>query len=327
MTTKLDRRRATIGLMIAALAGGCALTSCSNETSPSSSLPPADLSLLVASAQRTMTIVGRAENILVRDCMDEAGFEFYVESTANTEIPLENGFALFAGDLTPESAPDSGYGPYVDSPFFSELSSVDGEETDREFSSEAQQRNFDYFANLSADDQAAYNEAFNGGPDAEVITLEDGAQTSAEGCLTDARKEVLGEKWLDVFLTFNKLQMALAQINLEVDPGVLSATENWRACMAEAGYVFDDVSEAIRAGIALRGNSVQPTSEEINQAVADATCRASSDLASVTEQAFERSERQVIEQNLDVLLAWGELEVMILAEASQILGVTYEPAA
>ncbi len=94
----------------------------------------------------------------------------------------------------------------------------------------------------------------------------------------------------------------------------------------DLGYDFESVGDAISAGVALRGDAVQPTSEEIDQAVADANCQASSDLPGALHRAFDRQQQQVIEDNLDVLLAWRDLEVMILERSSEILGITYEPA-
>jgi len=314
---------AAMVLILAGVMSGC---SGSESDGSSTDLPPADLSLLVASAHRTMTIETRAENILIRDCMQEAGFEFYVESSASTDVPIDEGFALFAGEMTAESAPVTGYGPFLDSPFFQVASSAADDVVAPESSATSEARNADYYFGLSEGDQVAYEQAFDGGPDAQRITFDDGTQTSAEGCLSDARREVLGDQWLDVVVTFNALQLALAQIDISADPEFSAAATDWSACMADAGYAFDSLGDAIVAGIALRGDAVQPTAEEIDQAVADVSCQESVDLANASQRAFDRLERQAIEDNLDVLLAWETLEPMILEHASAILGVTYEPA-
>jgi hypothetical protein len=158
------------------------------------------------------------------------------------------------------------------------------------------------------------------------VTLEDGMGIPAEGCVSDAALDVLGDQRFDVYLTFNKVQRLIGQLVLEGDPEYDSAFGSWQTCVAAEGFEFDSVADAISAGVALRGDAVQPTALEISQAVTDARCQAEADLPGATQRAFDRKQREVLDESLDLLLTWHDIEVMILERSSAILGVTYEPA-
>lgn len=319
---------ATSRLALAALVA-VSLQGCTTGGRGGEELPIEDLSLLVAGAQRTMTIETRAENVLIRDCMKQAGFEFFIESAAAVVPDVDGGsYALFVGQITEESASTTGYGPFVDSPFFapnepdpSKPSDVD----DAAFNESSHARNNKYYEELSPEDQRAYLVAFEGDGDDTRVTLDDGVSIPNVGCLADASREVLGEERLDVILTFNEVQNLMGNLETEGDSDLVAASEDWRVCMLESGYDFETVPEAIAAGVALRGDAVQPTANEIDQAVADAFCQASSDLPGATQRAFDSEQRQVIEDNTDLLLAWQGLEVVILERSSRVLGFTYEP--
>ncbi len=326
MSTEVCTRRTVVvaAVVISILAG--VLSGCAESAGSSTALPTADLSLLVASAHRTMNIESRAENTVVRDCMEQAGFEFYVDSSTPTEFSNDQGYSIFAGVMTAESAPVTGYGPFLDSPYFQAEASTAGGAVDPEDSVSSETRNADYYFGLPKGDQVAYEEALDGGPDARQITLDDGTQFSAEGCRAEARRVVLGDQWFDVIVTFNAVQLTLIQLDISADPEFSAAAASWKSCMAEAGYRFDTLGDAIAAGIALRGDAVQPTVEETRQAATDVMCQDLSRLADASHRAFDRLERKTIEDNLDTLLSWEAQEPKILERASAILGVTYEPA-
>ena len=306
-----------------AVTAGCGGSDAVGESFDADSV---DLSLLVASAHRAMTIENQAENILIRDCMKEAGFEFYVDLVTPSDFPIEQGFQIYAGVMTSESAPQTGYGPFLDSPYFSSTSSDTDEPIDPAETENAETRNAEYYFALSSLEQAAYEIAFNGGHDGTRITLDDGTEISGEGCVADARKEVLGEQWLDVIVTFNSLQMSLGQLDIQSDTEFAAAAMEWRSCMADYGYEFEGLGDAISAGISLRGESVKPTSEELDQAVADVSCQDSADLAGASQRAYERLQGDVVEENVSTLLAWREFESTILERSSAVLGVTFETA-
>jgi hypothetical protein len=304
-----------------------AVSGCSGAPGATEELPIQDVSLLVASAQRTMGIETAAENVLIRDCMAQAGFEFYLPDAGAVDPGVgEGAFILFVNEISEDSAVKSGYGAYVDSPFFGGLTFEQQVSDDAEFAASAQAHNSEYYFSLSPDDQQAYEIAFDGGPDGERVTLEDGMGIPAEGCIADSARDVLGDERFDVYLMFNKVQRLMSQLDLEGDPEYDPAFGSWQACMADGGYEFDSVTDAISAGVALRGDAVQPTALEIDQAVTDARCQAEADLPGATQRAFDRKQREVLDESLDLLLTWHDMEVMILERSSAILGVTYEPA-
>ena len=94
--------------------------------------------------------------------------------------------------------------------------------------------------------------------------------------------------------------------------------------MVEAGYPFESPYEAIAAGVSLRGNSVAATEAETKQAVADASCQQGSGLPEVMQAAYSRVQQSLMEDNVELILAWSQLEESLLARSSEILGVDFE---
>jgi len=281
---------------------------------------PEDVLLLVSNAHRTMSIVNQAENILIRDCMVAAGFEFNIDRTTRSYDSPDPSLTPFVGVMTLDDAEQHGYEAFVGSPYFA------GAMVDNDtLAADYEAMNREYREGLSPSDREEYDKAFDGGADKTWIALDDGSAMPAEGCLASSRHEVLGEDWLDVMVTFNAVQMVPLQLDINGDPDVISAGNAWRSCMEDAGYHFDTVSDAIAAGVAMRGVSVQPSAEEIAQAVADVYCQEDADLAQTTQQALDRAQQRVAEENLDVLLAWESVQEGVLQRASDIIGVTYTP--
>lgn len=306
-----------IGAMVAGSLAGC-----SDNRPPIDESQLADISLLGASVQRTLLISTRAENVYVQQCMNDAGFEFFVvDDASQVEAPHES-LELFVGEITEESAPTGGYGPYVDSPLFNSGVTAASDDGGAE---STQSRSVAYFDSLSEADQAAWGIAFDGGPDGERIVLTDGTSIPAQGCLGEAMDKVHGDALVDYVLLSNKIQRLLLGVNLDNDPGYSAAMTSWRGCMAKEGYAFDSVAQAIAAGVALRGNAVQPTDAEISQAVTDAACQTDANLLEVTLGAVDREARTLVDENLALILAWRELEATLLKRCGEILGFTYEP--
>ncbi len=306
---------------IGALVTG-SLAGCTDGQPPLDRSQLADISLLGASVQRTLLISTRAENVFAQECMNDAGFEFFVVDDASQVDTPDEALMLFVGEITEESAPTSGYEPYVDSPLFNPDVVAASDEGATE---SPQSRSVAYFDSLSEADQAAYEIAFDGGPDGERIVLIDGTSIPAQGCLRQAMEEVHGDALVDYVLMSNKIQRLLFSVNLEDGPAYSAAVASWRTCMAKEGYAFDSVAQAIAAGVALRGDDVQPTDVEIAQAVTDVTCQANANLVDVTLDAVDREGRMLVDENLALILAWSELEATLLKRCGEILGFNYEP--
>jgi hypothetical protein len=300
------------------------LTSCTDVGREPLEAVPDNLEEILASAHRTMTIKTAAENVLIRDCMQSQGFEFFVDSVVDIEeITGRQQLEIFIGQLTVETAPTTGYGPYVDSPYFA---SADAMEDEVDFESSSQGRNSAYYNDLSAADKDAYEVVFRGDSNGTYIQLDDGTGIPTSGCVGEAGKELLGEKLVDVTLAFNRVQNVVAQLNVADDVTLIETSEEWAACMSDKGYNFSSVGDAIAAGVALRGDAVAAQDDEIAQAIADAECQASVDLAAEVIRAYERKQSELIAGHLDDILAWYALEDVVLAKSSAVLGVTYEPA-
>jgi len=324
--TTVVRRRVNFLHLAVIVILSTSMSACVGSGGPAKEAPFDDVSQLITSAQRTMAIETAAENLLLRECMSEAGFEFYVQDPTMVDPGVEDeAIQLLVNEITEDSATLSGYGEYVDSPFFGQPNAELEARDDEEFSATSHSRNNEYFNMLSTIDRQAYLVAFEGGPEGERVTLDDGTGIPAGGCIGAAGDEVLGDQKLTVYETFTSVQSLARQVALEGDPEYDAAFESWQSCMQADGYDFASVSEAISAGVTLRGDSVQPTSGEIDQALTDAKCQLQSDLPSVTESAFSRKQREVLDGSLDLLLTWHDVEEMVLTRSSQVLGITYEP--
>jgi len=254
--------------------------------------------------QDTLMLVERAENILIRECMESHGFEFHapfdlvLETEARSEIEL----------LTTELAMKSGYGIFL-SPLASEKS-------------ELEQRETDYLESLTTAERDRYIEVLTGGEDTDYIEIEtsEGAvfTTESGGCLRYATKAVFGADIKDVMGVFFELQQ-IANVDLPKSQDVVDAESLWKRCMSASGYYdVENPSEAMEGGIALRSELGTLSTEEMYLAAADAQCRIDSDIVSITKQTIIAKDAKFVDNNELLISIWAKFEQQMLNNAQEI---------
>lgn len=266
----------------------------------------ADLPQIVAEAQRAMILLERAENILITACMAEAGFEYYAPTDADV-VPFVGSIGI--GALTPEIADRDGYSLYLPEP---------AEDLDQ--ISDLFAKGNSYLESLTPSERDRYFAALEGEGDSSASESESGMEVLLDGCIGEARRELLGDRVLETFDTFNTVQFL--QVNVWDDSEVAAAVGTWQSCMRDSGYRYEHPDEAVAAGIQLRGDNVEPSGEELDLAVSDAECRLESGLISTIEEASRRMNAAVIEENEQLLATWAEIERFVLERAGEVLGVT-----
>jgi hypothetical protein len=297
------------------LAGGACSGADESLAGSDSEAGGANLTLTIGQAQRTMVIAQQAENTLVEQCLTKLGYRF--PNSVNIPVPVVRIPEL---PFTPETAEHDGYGVYIDN----EPPGSGGAE--RNSLSPAFNT---YVDSLSPTELKQFMSALRGNGDEEAIIVNfgDGGELGLPmgGCTGDARRQLYGERVLEVFETFNTLQFLVPPS--ASDPKIQEKDSEWATCMKTAGFTYDSVSDAIEAGIALRGDQVSPPSQELTLATGDAKCRADTDYAATIEAHLAKRDAQLVVENEQLLTSWGELEQFVLSRSGQVLGVdlTSEP--
>lgn len=292
-------------LVIAACGTSSEAESPGSESEPAEAAAVrADLVEIVAGAQRAMILAERAGNVLIARCMEEKGFEFHGPTITDVG-GVEHG--LTVGSLTPESAQEDGYGAYLPS-------SMGPDPTDPLL-----EAGREYYESLSPDDQQRYTEVLMGRGDEDSVVLESGIGINMGGCLGQSRRELLGDRVLEVYEVFNTVQFL--RVDVSEDPAVREAERAWRSCVQASGYRFERPAEAVAAGVVMRGDAIEPSPEEIALAVADAECRVESGIVQAAEEAFGRLNQEMLRENERLLASWAAMERYVLERSGEVLGV------
>ena len=309
-------------LIIPSASPGAASPSGAENASPDSQQPPGgiveiadpggapltdavqtELQEIVGRAQQAMILLERAENIIVEKCMDEAGFQYHGPTDANVPLRIsEDSIGL----LRPDIAQRLGYGPYVNPP-----SEEANQIRDLMAAGDA------YFQSLTPDEQVRYLRTLEGQGDQGAIETNSGMRVLVDGCIGEARVTLLGDRLLEVFDTFTRVQFL--QTNAWAAPEVLEALQVWKDCMRESGFGYEHPNGAVGHGLELRGNSPNASQAEIDLATADADCRIQAQLTPLVEDTAARLNREVVESNQQLLTAWGEIELSVRDRAANVL--------
>lgn len=213
-----------------------------------------------------------AEQVLVVDCMEREGFDYWVWGVPAPEDLKGGGYLL--SDV--EWAREHGYG---------------SEQSDRMEEIQREDPNHAYANGLAGAEQRRYSVALNGSTTGSMLTAElpggGGIQASPRGCLAESKDRLYGdfETWFQV----EKVALHLGELyvpDLLEDQRFVRAQREWSDCLREAGYDYPD-PPAIRDDLARLTNSHPPADAfEIEQdlAVAEATCATT---ASFSETAHE----------------------------------------
>jgi hypothetical protein len=266
-----------------------------------------DLPEIVGGAQRVMILLERAENVLIAQCMADAGFDHFAPTDTDVDAYI---YEEQTGVLTPEVADREGYGVYLSEP------GIEATATGALL-----ERDHDYYGSLTPREQERHQATLEGEGDSGAILLDSGFSIGVDGCIGEARQELLGDRMLEVFDTFHAVQ--LLRVDVWRDPTVQQALTGWQNCMLQFGYGFENPDEATNAGLQMRAdNNLQPSADEFTLAAADADCRTTSGLIVVVEDALVRLNSQAVNENENLLATWAELEQFVVDRAGKTLGMT-----
>jgi len=237
-----------------------------------------------------------AEQVLIRDCMAAAGFEYFVpDRSTYARDPAEHAYfelERFPYDASVEGVP---YAPRVRS-------------TDQ-----APDPNRTYVLGLSPAAQAAYSEAVASG---EMTAPVLGMQMPSQGCSAEARRQLYGD--LETFMVsgFVVNLDSTTRFAAETDDRVVTAMADWSACMTESGFTFESFYEARNAAAGSQA------SQAVAIAAADADCTTKSGLGVVFHTAYDEHFNELLDENADLLNQYVAARATAIEKATSLLAAS-----
>ncbi|WP_216678324.1 hypothetical protein [Streptomyces sp. MNP-20] len=215
----------------------------------------------------------RAEQLLLRACMRERGFEY--RPVPQNPVPQAREFPYVLDDVA--WARKHGYGSDIQR----ELARVREKDVNQR-----------YFRSLPPDRRAQALRAANG-RDANGVTAHapDGTvlQRSTEGCQSHAEQVLYGDlaAWFQARVTLDSLP-AMRHGQVKDDPAFGRAVEPWARCMRAGGHPYASPAQLREDALPGPGEPALAQRKEIRLAVAEARCAADSGLAR-TAHALDRT--------------------------------------
>lgn len=227
-----------------------------------------------------LDLLHTAEQVLLRDCMRQAGFEIWI--SPREPVPESREFPYGVDDVS--WARRHGYGSDIER----ELTAA------RE--NDPNQR---YFQSLPPERRAAALIAANGErPEGLTVTTPDGGtfNRSDRGCQTEAERQLYGDVavWFRVVSTVDALDGIRTQRVL-ADARYTEAVRPWAECMRIAGRPYASPAD-LRTTLAPAMQSLS-RHEEISLAVTEATCAHSSGLAATAAKLDRQHGNDLRRQN------------------------------
>ncbi|MCH0543283.1 hypothetical protein I3F58_27780 [Streptomyces sp. MUM 203J] len=283
------RRALAVGVAGATVAG-LAVTGCADTGNPSGPVRPRSHAASGNAPNQDRAPQGRelddserillqrAEQTLVKRCMEKAGFTYWVGPLPTVDDLKGGGYVL----TDVEWARKHGYGSRLD---------------EKAQAAQRNDRNHAYANALPRQEYVRYSRTLEGGPSSKMLTVElptgDIIRTPRESCLADAKGRLYGD-----FATWFRAEKIATNVNslyvahLIGDKRFVSALADWSTCMREAGHDYEDPTEVRER---LPGLTEDMTNEkafaaEVQLAVAEATCATETPLAD-TARALESEYR------------------------------------
>jgi hypothetical protein len=275
-------RTSTVTLLVtlAALAAGCAAQP---------AVPAPDTQVL-----------HDAEQLVLRDCMAKAGFEYRI--TPPPSVPDQREFPYVVDDV--EWARKHGYGSDIQ------------RELDALRADDPNQR---YFQSLPADRRPAAAAAANGTRPVGLTAKEPDGLTvthSDQGCRTEVFRELYGDPqtWFQASTTVNALK-ALRAKRVTVDPKFVAALVPWSSCMHATGYDYESPTD-------LRARQPErplPFADEQRMAVTEASCAVHTGLAATANALDAHYEAELSKDYQAALDTLHRLQQAALPHARDLL--------
>ncbi|GAA3007951.1 hypothetical protein Sfulv_51790 [Streptomyces fulvorobeus] len=259
---------------------------------------------------REEILVRRAEQLLVKECMEKAGFTYWVGALPTVDDLSGNG--SFLTDVG--WAKRNGYG----SRLHAKAQNIQRDDP-----------NSAYAKTLSQEQGVRYSDALLGSPSSGMLTAElpagGAVQTPRDSCLADAKGRLYGdfETWFRAEKTATNLTPLYAA-DLVKDQRFTGAVKEWSACMRAAGHDYADPSQAreklpeLTEGLSEeKGYAV-----EVDLAVAEATCANKTPLTRRARALETEYRRKQLPHHGDHIAIYQRMSLDALARAEAITGST-----
>ncbi|WP_328501898.1 hypothetical protein OG828_20005 [Streptomyces sp. NBC_00457] len=255
-------------------------------------------------------VVRRAEQMLVKECMEEKGFKYWVGALpAVDDLKGDGAFLTDVG-----WAKRHGYGSRLQK----KAQNVHRDD-----------RNNAYAKTLPREERARYSDTLLGSMSSGTLTAElptgTTVQTSRDSCLADAKGRLYGdfETWFRAEKTATNLT-PLYQSDLVKDRRFTAAVKQWSACMRAAGHDYADPPEAREKLPELtKGLSEEKAyAVEVGLAVAEATCANETPLARTARALDNEYREKRLTRYGDDIAAYERMSLDALARAEEITGST-----
>ncbi|MFT2017256.1 hypothetical protein ACMA1D_15635 [Streptomyces sp. 796.1] len=288
-------------LAVAGVAAWCATRDSGPAGGRAADEESGDMALRPLTTQES-SLLHRAEQILLRDCMRKRGFTYRM--VPENPIPEAREFPYVIDDVT--WARQHGYGSDID------------RKVERIRAADPNQK---YFRSLSPERRAAALVAANGARPKGLTALPpDGVrlQRSDEGCRTESERALYGDvaAWFEATSTTEALP-DMARRRVIADPRFSRATRPWSACMREAGHSYAtpaDLREKLPPRERARlGRRLVPL------AVTEAECARSSGLARVANELDHQYRRQLERQYRRAVETEQRLQLAALTRARPVI--------
>lgn len=304
------RRRAHVGMLLIL---GVVLAGCAQSVARSPVDPPtgeaAEMGQLLGSLHQDRSLMSEAADVVIQDCMAQKGWTYSDTGVDVDAASPTTGAYTIDYDLTPQEAAEQGYAFYIK----------------RLQPNPERARMLEHLRGLTKQQRQAYQEAVDGGPDAEG-DYGQGIGGPTEGCLVEARRQVRGPKWQRVSVLDSELQALnhTAMQRVQSDQRLADATDAWRSCMNDAGFDVDSpeaaVDRLIPDGKPSESSRHEPSQAEIDLATADAECRGQAELHQTWTELVRRHRANVAVENPDLVGEWSDLRDTFLPNVRELLG-------
>ncbi|MFB4422296.1 hypothetical protein C5F59_014535 [Streptomyces sp. QL37] len=279
--------RRKFSISVAVVAAACITAGCGTGTdgTRSSAKRPKSESVAISDSElRDLTVpeemeIEYAEYALVKECMENKGFKYWVGPVASTDARRAGRYVI--DDIA--WAKKYGYGRAFD----------EAAEKDRR-----DHPNVRYPNALQRKDRIRYNTALNGDYD-DVLSVELPAggtvETPRTGCWAGARTQLYGD--LEAWFKARKTVTGLTPLyvpDILADERMKKTVAAWSRCMKEAGRPFSSPDEIREKRITEteKMSSEEARAYEIDVAVTEATCAVETTLGK-TARRLEREYRSI----------------------------------
>ncbi|MEV7889911.1 hypothetical protein [Streptomyces sp. NPDC088357] len=255
-------------------------------------------------------LVQRAEQILVKKCMEGQGFKYWVWLLPTVDDLKGSGYVLTDVDW----AKEHGYGSKL-----------------REKALKAQQNdpNHAYANGLLEKERVRYSKALEGALSSGLLTAElpggGAVQTPRESCRADAKDQLYGnfETWFRAEKTATNLT-SLYVPDLVKDESFVNAVKRWAACMHKAGHDYTDPPE-IREKLSKLAQGLSDEkayATEAELAAAEAACANETSLANTARTLQTEYRDKKLQRYSEDIATYQRMSLDALARAEDITGST-----